>query len=101
MDEALTVSVFYQRSPAGDAILRAAIDFAAHTDAEDVTDRFLGLIPNDPHLAALYAQIPNPGNLHQEVGRQMRRARSALAGQRIGVAGRVHGSFTRLPRRYA
>lgn len=101
MNNALRTSSFYQPSPAGDDILLAAIDFASRCDVEDVTDRFLSTIPNDPGLAALYAGVPNRGNLHQEVGRQMRRARRAAAGRREGVVGRVHGSFTRLPRRWA
>ena len=94
----IQTSAFYQRSRAGDEILLAANSFAGRINADDVTERFLGSLPSDPRLATLYASVPNKGNLHQEVGRQMRRARRAAAGCREAVSGRVHGSFTRLPR---
>lgn len=99
MTDTLILSPFYQRSPEGDAILHAAIDFAARTDAEDVTHQFLATLRNNPHLAALYARVRERGNLHQEVGRQMRFYRRAEAGYRVKVDGSVHGSYTRLPRR--
>lgn len=66
-------SIFYRRSPAGDKLLQYAPGFAHEHPGADATHRFLRSISGNARLAALYAAVPYPENLHCEIGRQIRR----------------------------
>jgi hypothetical protein len=96
-------SKFYKRSPAGDLLLDRGRDFARRNPARDSTHRFLRELIHNADLAAVYSEVPNRGNFHCEVGRQIRAELEADVYRdpdgrplRSRIKGGPHSSFTPL-----
>jgi len=93
-------SIFYRRSPQGDAILEALYALALECPSHDVANQFMAELPLNQDLFGLYKKVWNKGNLHQEMGRQARKAMRAGVKMRGGypvhieVDGGYLGSFT-------
>jgi hypothetical protein len=66
------VFVLLQKNPAGDRLIDRARAFARQNPGSDATNRFLRELVHDAALAALYSEVPDRGNFHAEVGRQVR-----------------------------
>jgi hypothetical protein len=99
----MTYSKFYKRNPAGDLLIDRARDFARRNPARDSTHRFLRELIHNADLAAVYSEVPNRGNFHSEVGRQVRAELEADVFQgpdgrtrRIRIKGGPHKSYTPL-----
>lgn len=99
-------SPFYLSSPAGNELIRYGRSYAREHPGSAATNEFLCRIPKEPELAALHAAVHDQGNLHSEIGRQIRdELRADIYRKpngkpvRISVKGAVHKSYTplRLP----
>lgn len=84
-------SKFYKPSPASDEVIRLALACLLQYRESDATDRILRQVALEP----VYAEVPDHGNLHSEVGRQIRKALNADILKRVHSNG-PHKSFTQL-----